>query len=58
MSSKDVRDDNDKNKLWKICDLGSTDDVVTKVTKRVNGGTNGLADRQSKFDKIWNALNN
>ena len=46
----------DKNKLWSICDLGSTDEVVTKVTKRVNGGTNGLSDRQEKFDKIWNVL--
>jgi putative chitinase len=46
----------DKNKLWKICDLGSTDEVVEKVSRRVNGGTNGLADRQQKFDKIWNVL--
>ena len=46
----------DKNKLWKICDLGSTDEVVEKVSRRVNGGTNGLLDRQQKFDKIWNVL--
>jgi putative chitinase len=46
----------DKNKLWKICDLGSTDEVVEKVSRRVNGGTNGLSDRQQKFDKIWNVL--
>jgi putative chitinase len=46
----------DKNNLWKICDLGSTDEVVEKVSRRVNGGTNGLSDRQQKFDKIWNVL--
>ena len=43
-------------KLWSICDLGSTDEVVTKVSKRVNGGTNGLADRLEKFKKFWNLL--
>lgn len=46
----------DKNNLWKICDQGSTDDVVTKVSRRVNGGTNGLVDRQKKFDKFWSLL--
>jgi putative chitinase len=46
----------DKNNLWKICDLGSTDDVVTKVTKKINGGVNGLLDRQEKFDKFWKIL--
>jgi putative chitinase len=44
-----------KNKLWAICDLGATDDIVTKVSKRVNGGTNGLADRLAKF-KIYHGL--
>lgn len=46
----------DKNNLWKICDLGSTNDVVTKVTKKINGGDNGLLDRQEKFDKFWKIL--
>lgn len=44
-----------KNGLWAICDKGSTDDVVTMVTKRVNGGTHGLADRLAKF-KVYNDL--
>jgi len=44
------------NKLWAICDLGSTDEVVTKVTKRVNGGTNGLADRLKHFKEYYNLL--
>ncbi len=47
----------DSNKLWSICDLGSTDEIVTKVTKRVNGGTNGLADRLKHFKEYWKLLN-
>ena len=43
------------NKLWAICDQGSTDEIVTKVTRRVNGGTNGLADRL-KYFKIYHNL--
>jgi putative chitinase len=39
-----------KNGLWTICDKGDTPDVVTLVTKRVNGGTHGLEDRLSKFN--------
>jgi putative chitinase len=44
------------NSLWSICDLGSSDEVVTKVTKRVNGGTNGLDDRIKKFKKYYELL--
>ena len=46
----------DSIKLWSVCDLGSTDDIVKKVTKKVNGGYNGLEDRQKKFDKFWSLL--
>ncbi len=46
----------DSNKLWSICDLGSTDDVVTKVTKSVNGGTIGLADRIKHFREYYELL--
>jgi putative chitinase len=46
----------DSNKLWSICDLGSTDEVVTKVTKRVNGGTIGLQDRIKHFKEFYNLL--
>lgn len=45
----------DKNGLWAICDKGATDDIVTAVTKRVNGGVHGLQDRLSKF-KLYNDL--
>jgi putative chitinase len=44
----------EKNKLWKICDEGVHSDVVKKVSYRVNGGYNGLADRLSKTNVIFN----
>lgn len=45
----------DKNKLWTLCD--SVDiATVTTVTRRVNGGTNGLADRQAKFRAFQSLL--
>jgi putative chitinase len=44
------------NKLWSICDQGATDQVVTSVTKRVNGGTIGLADRIKHFKEYWALL--
>jgi hypothetical protein len=45
-----------KNDLHKIADEGATDSVVTKITKRVNGGTNGLADRLKQFKEFYNLL--
>lgn len=45
-----------KNNLWSICDKGSSPEVVTLVTKRVNGGTIGLADRQKHFKEYYNLL--
>jgi putative chitinase len=45
-----------KNGLHKIADEGSTDLVVTKITKRVNGGTIGLADRIKHFKEYYNLL--
>ena len=46
----------DSNKLWSTCDQGFTDEIVTKVTKRVNGGTNGLPDRIKHFKEFYNLL--
>ena len=45
-----------KNNLWAICDQGATDQVVTSVTKRVNGGTIGLSDRIKHFKEYWALL--
>ena len=45
-----------KNNLWSICDKGSSPEVVTLVTKRVNGGTIGLLDRQRHFKEYYNLL--
>jgi putative chitinase len=45
-----------RNNLWAICDRGATPDVVTSVTKRVNGGTIGLADRQKHFTEYYKLL--
>lgn len=44
------------NKLWNICDQGATPAVVTAVTKRVNGGTIGLADRVKHFNEYYKLL--
>ena len=44
------------NKLWTICDRGATDDIITLVTRRVNGGTNGLADRLKHFKEYYPLL--
>lgn len=44
------------NKLWSICDQGATPAVVTSVTKRVNGGTIGLADRVKHFNEYYKLL--
>jgi putative chitinase len=44
------------NKLWSICDKGDSDQVVTEVTKRVNGGTIGIQDRVKHFREFWALL--
>ena len=44
------------NSLWSICDLGSDEATVAKVSKRVNGGTIGLADRIKHFKEYWSFL--
>ncbi len=45
-----------KNGLHRIADEGTTDIVVTKITKRVNGGTIGLADRIKHFREYHSVL--
>ena len=44
----------DKNKLWSICDQGISDAAILSLTKRINGGTNGLDDRNTKTYKYYN----
>ena len=46
----------DKNGLWAVCDKGATTEVVTSVTKRVNGGVIGLADRIKHFNEYYALL--
>ena len=43
----------DKNKLWDICDKGVSKDTILALTKRINGGTHGLADREEKTLKYY-----
>lgn len=45
-----------KNGLNAIADTGSSTEVVTKITKRVNGGTIGLADRIKHFKEYHTLL--
>ena len=45
-----------RNKLWSICDKGISNDVIKELTKRINGGYNGLEDRVEKFHKFWSLL--
>ncbi len=45
-----------KNGLHKMADEGSSDTVVTKITKRVNGGTIGLSDRIKHFKEYYSLL--
>lgn len=43
----------DKNKLWSICDQGVNDAAILALTKRINGGTHGLDDRNAKTKKYY-----
>jgi putative chitinase len=46
----------DSNKLWAICDKGADNATITAVTKRLNGGTIGLADRIKHFNEYYKLL--
>jgi putative chitinase len=43
----------DKNNLWNICDGGVNDATILKLTKIINGGTNGLAHRTELTNKYY-----
>lgn len=46
----------ESNRLWPICDKGSTSDVVTQLTKRINGGVIGLSKRIDEFNHFYELL--
>ena len=41
-----------RNNLWRLCEVVSNDSIL-KVSKRVNGGTNGLEDRMELTFKFF-----
>jgi putative chitinase len=43
----------DKNKLWSICDQGVNEAAILALTKRINGGTNGLDHRKQLTNKYY-----
>jgi putative chitinase len=45
-----------KNKLNQLADKGAVTEVVTMITKRVNGGTIGLPDRIKHFNEYYSLL--
>jgi putative chitinase len=46
----------EKNKLFDIADEGVNYDTIRRITKRVNGGTHGLEDRELQTNKIYGWL--
>ena len=45
-----------RNNLWEICDEGVNDDTIKSLTKRINGGYNGLKHRKEETKKIYEWL--
>ena len=46
----------DANKLWSICDKGVNDASIKELTKRINGGFNGLEHRVALTKKYYGWL--
>jgi putative chitinase len=46
----------ENNKLWSICDQGVNTNTITSLTKRINGGTNGLQDRIKKTNSYYESI--
>lgn len=46
----------EKNKLWAIADKGVNDATILAMTKKINGGTNGLEDRVSLTNRYYSWL--
>ena len=47
----------DQRRLNDLADKGSDQNIVASVTKVINGGYNGLEDRQKQFEKFYGVLN-
>jgi putative chitinase len=45
-----------KNNLNVIADKGSSDEVIKEITKKINGGTIGLAERITEFKRYYSIL--
>ena len=45
-----------QNNLWSICDRGVNSETIKLLTKRINGGYNGLDDRKTQTNKIYGWL--
>ncbi len=45
-----------RNNLWTICDMGIDRITIEKLTKRINGGLNGIEDRVIKTNKYSRLL--
>lgn len=43
----------ERNKLWTICDAGVDLNTITTLTKKINGGTNGLDHRKELTIKFY-----
>jgi len=46
----------EKNKLWSICNKGVNKSTILELTKKINGGVNGLIDREEKTFKFYTWL--
>ena len=44
------------NRIHLICDKGNDYNTIREVTRRINGGFNGLDDRVNKFNLVYNRL--
>jgi len=44
-----------RNKVWSLCKKVSNENILL-VTRKINGGTNGLLDRQNKTKKYYNLI--
>lgn len=42
--------------IWNVAKKGVSDDIIAQVTKKINGGTNGLESRIEKTKKYYNIL--